>query len=266
MTRQRGFALLMVLWTMGLLALLVTQFTTAGRTETRVAANLRANAATQAAADGALHEAILRLLQGAWVADERPRTIRVADAVVEIRISNQATKVNPNAASVPVIQSLLANVGVDPGKAATLARAIVDWRSAGPKSLAGGTKLSQYQAAALPYGPANKLFDSEEEVGQVVGMTPGFLARIKPFLSVYQEGDAASSDDPLAGVPEQSSSTDRDGWYFGSTGRVMVVAVQADAIGAKGGRFTRHAIVRLRAEPSLDQAPYQILTWETAPE
>jgi general secretion pathway protein K len=266
MTRQRGFALLLVLWTMGFLALLVAQFTSAGRTETRVAANLRANAAAEAAADGGLHEAILRLLQGVWLADDRPRLIRVEDAVVEIRITNQATKVNPNNASVPVIQALLTNIGVDPGKAPSLARAIVDWRSGGLKSLAGGTKLSQYQAAALPYGPANKLFDSVEEVGQVVGMTPALLARIRPFLSVYQEGDAPSPDDSLGGAPEQSISTDREGWYLGSTGRVMVVAVKADAVGAKGGRFTRQAIVRLRAEPSLDQAPYQILTWETAPE
>jgi general secretion pathway protein K len=60
--RQGGFALLIVLWTMVLLALLVAQFTTTGRNEVQVAANLRANAVTEAAADGALFEAIMRLV------------------------------------------------------------------------------------------------------------------------------------------------------------------------------------------------------------
>ena len=58
MNRQRGFALLIVLWTMGLLALLVAQFTATGRGEVQMATNLRANAVTQAAADGAVYEAM----------------------------------------------------------------------------------------------------------------------------------------------------------------------------------------------------------------
>jgi general secretion pathway protein K len=264
-TRQLGFALLIVLWTLGLLALLVAQFTTTGRTEVQVAANLRANAVTEAAADGALYEAILRLVQGAWAPDGRVRVIRVGDAAVEVRIINQARKVNPNTAPMPVIQALLGNVGVEGGKAAALARAIVDWRSNGPLSQSGGTKLAQYQAAGLPYGPANQLFDNVDDIGLVVGMTPAVLARMKPFLSIYREGDPQVPTD-LPVTAEEASKTTGDPWYFGSTGRVMVVVIDAAAVGAKGGRFVRQAVVRLRAEASLDQAPYQILTWGTPSE
>jgi len=39
--RQRGFALLIVLWSMALLALLLTQVTATGRSETQLADNLR---------------------------------------------------------------------------------------------------------------------------------------------------------------------------------------------------------------------------------
>lgn len=263
MTRDRGFALLTVLWTVGLLALLVTQFIAAGRTEVQVAANLRANAVTQAAADGALHEAILRLLQGAWQPDGRTRVLRSGSATTEVRIGNQASKVNPNAAPLPVIQALLVSLGVDGGKAATLARAIVDWRSSGPRSLSGGAKVTQYQAAGLPYGPANQLYDNLDEIGLVVGMTPALLVRLKPLLSIYREGDGADFGDPLFTATDDAPATDSPGWQLGSSGRVMVVMIEAASVGAAGGRFTRCAVVRLRAEPSLDQAPYQILTWET---
>jgi general secretion pathway protein K len=261
-SRDRGFALLIVLWTMVLLSLLVAQFTTTGRTEVQVAANQRANAVTEAAADGALFEAVMRLMQGTWAPDGRARVTRVGDAVVEVRIWNQARKVNPNTAPVPVLQALLGNLGVDAGKAASLARAFVDWRSTGAQSLSGGTKLSQYQAAGLPYGPANQLFDNVDELGLVVGMTPALLARMKPFASIYREGDPPEPGD-LPVTVEQVSAPTADPWYFGSSGRVMVVLIEATAAGAKGGRFTRQSVVRLRAEASLDQAPYQILTWAT---
>lgn len=263
MNRDRGFALLMVLWTVGLLALLVTQFIAAGRTEVQVAANLRANAVTQAAADGALHEAILRLLQGAWRPDGRIHVLHMGEATTEVRIRNQARKVNPNAASLPVIQALLSSLGVDAGKASALARSIIDWRSTGPRSLSGGLKLAQYQAAGLPYGPPGQLYDDLDELGLVIGMTPALLAQMKPFLSIYQEGDAPEFGDLMAAAKQEALADDGPAWQLGSTGRIMVVVIEAASAGRTGGRFTRRAVVRMRAEASLDQAPYQILTWET---
>jgi general secretion pathway protein K len=262
-TRERGFALLIVLWTMGLLALLVSQFTATGRTEVRVAANLRANAVTQAAADGALHETILRLLQRTWLPDARARWIRVGDTTVEVRIKDQSWKVNPNTATVPVLQALLANLGVEAAKAASLSQAIVDWRAGGARPRPPGPRVGRSPSANPSGGTGGQIFDSLDELGTVAEMTPVLLARMKPFLSVYQEADALEAGDGIPAGPPDASRSAGDGWHFGSTGRVMLVMIQASATGTKGGRFTRQAVVRLREEASLDQAPYQVLTWET---
>ena len=256
--REGGFALLVVLWSLTLIALVVAQLTAAGRSETQIAANLRANAVLQAAADGAVHEAMLRLLQGGWAPDGRLHELRAGGAVVAVRVDDQSRLVNPNTASVEMIQPLLRSAGMDGSKAAALARAIVDWRSTGPQSLSGGLKLAQYQAASLPYGPPDRPFDSLNELGLVAGMTPALLARIRPYLSLYQEADAMELFEPAsAGEPAGSA----DGWQFGASGRVMTVTVTAAAAGAKGGRSSRQATVRLMAEPGLNQAPYQVLTW-----
>src|SRR5579864_1744427 len=59
--RERGFALLVVLWTLVLIAFLIARLTAASTTETRVAANLAANAAAEAAADGAIYQAVFQL-------------------------------------------------------------------------------------------------------------------------------------------------------------------------------------------------------------
>ncbi len=52
--RSGGFALLIVLWTLVLVAFLVLHLTASGRTEIRIADNLVANAVAGAAADGAI--------------------------------------------------------------------------------------------------------------------------------------------------------------------------------------------------------------------
>ena len=57
-----------------------------------------------------------------------------------------------------------------------------------------------------------------------------------------------------------------DGWQLGASGRAMTVLINVAAAGGKGGRVSRQAGVRLLAEPSLSQAPYQVLTWSNSPE
>ena len=266
MSRQRGFALLIVLWTMGLLALLVAQFTATGRGEVQMAANLRANAVTQAAADGAVHEAILRLLQSKWAPDGREHAIRFGTADVGVRIKDEGWKVNPNDAKLPTLQALLAHLGVDAAKGTALAQAIVDWHSAGAPPRPAGPRPTRNRGAGATPAAGNRLFDSLDEVGLVVGMTPALLARMKPYLSIYQEGDVFEADDLAPPRFDGATRTGSDGWHLGSTGRTMLVTIEATAIGMKGGRFTREAVVRLRAEASLDQSPYQILTWDTPSE
>src|SRR3954453_17769805 len=58
---QRGFALLIVLWMLVLIAFITAHVTAAGRTEIRIAGNLAANAAAHAAAGRALHQAVFHL-------------------------------------------------------------------------------------------------------------------------------------------------------------------------------------------------------------
>ena len=79
--RDQGFALLIVLWTMVLLALLTAQITGAGRAEAQMAAALRNAAQLQAAADGAVYETIWHMLDGSGeMLAARRRILRPARA------------------------------------------------------------------------------------------------------------------------------------------------------------------------------------------
>ncbi len=160
-----------------------------------MAANLRANAVTEAAADGAVHEAILRLLQDKWSPDGRLRAIRVGSADVEVRIKDEEWKVNPNDAKLPVLQALFGHLGVDAAKGTALAHAIVDWHSAGAAPRPAGPRPTRNRGAGTTPAAGNRVFDSLDEIGLVVGMTPALLARMRPYLSIYQEGDVFEADD-----------------------------------------------------------------------
>jgi len=58
---ERGFALLIVLWTLVLIAFIVAACHRGWTNRVQIAANLSANAAAQAAADGAIYQAIFQV-------------------------------------------------------------------------------------------------------------------------------------------------------------------------------------------------------------
>jgi general secretion pathway protein K len=153
MTRERGFALVAVLWTVALISFLVAQLTIAGRTQARIAANLRANAVAEAAADGAVHQALLRLLEGTWQPGSPAQQLLVGSVPVKVWAENEAHKLNPNLASADVMRNLLGRIGVDRVQAASLATSIFEWRGSNRRTDAARTKMAPYLAAGRAYGP-----------------------------------------------------------------------------------------------------------------
>src|SRR5437764_15337752 len=128
---QRGFALLIVLWMLVLIAFITAHVTAAGRTEIRIAGNLAANAAAQAAADGAIYQAIFNLAdprpERGWALDRAAHEIEIGRSRVTLRLEDEDGKVNPSLASTALLEALLRVVGADPGTAAGLAAAIAEW-------------------------------------------------------------------------------------------------------------------------------------------
>jgi general secretion pathway protein K len=263
--REGGFALLLVLWSLGLLALIGTHVTATGRAEAQRAANLRGAAAAETAADGALYQAIFQLRDaspGRWWPDGVTREVTLpGGALAAIRIESEQGKVNPNLATPRLLQALLLQLGAEPRVAAGLAAAILDWRTSGLRPRPNGAKEPQYRAAGRDYAPPGRPFESLEELGLVLGMTPSLLARLAPFLSIYQGGEpdprlahpvvlqamrAAGADDDLAADPDATP----------------VVTITAIALLPGGARFVRQAQVRLG--PGGRGRGWQVLTWRIA--
>jgi general secretion pathway protein K len=259
--RQAGFALLIVLATLGLLALLVAGLAAAGRTRIGLAQSERGSAAAEAAADGAVQRAIFQLRGGAWLADGGSRRVAIGGAIVDVVMDDEAGRINPNFSPPALLAALIGAIGPNPAQARALARRIVDWRTATPYSIDGGLKLDAYRQAGLPYGPPDRAFESADEIGLVAGVTPDILNGLRPYVSVFQSGD------PRPGALAQSALRDAEAINHGSvlagfSGQDQTVRIRAAATLADGSGFVRTAVVRLRPKPMPGQTAWLILSWD----
>ena len=216
---QCGFALLVVLWTVALLALLGSWLVVAARDRTAMAGDLRTAARLEAAADGATQHAIFALLKQQWTPDGSIRPVAVGAVPVSVFLEDEAAKLNPNQASAEALQALLRQLSVSQRLAQALAAAIVDWRTP-----AGTTTANDL----APGAPFTRLAD----LAVVPGMTPDIMQRLRPHLTLFTSADP----DP---VPTN-----------GAADAVRIIGIVAVSHGPGRAMFVRHIIVRTNARRS----------------
>jgi general secretion pathway protein K len=260
---ERGFALLIVMLTLSVLAFLVSQMTAAARTEAWIAINLRSEIVREANVDGAIHAAVFHLLDRSethWTADGKVHELAVPGGTVEVVVTEEANKVNLNTASIDLLRAALLGVGADPEGAAGLAGAIVDWRGTeGPTPSAAKDPL--YRAAGLDYAPPETPFRSLDELALVLGMTPDLMARLRPHLTIHSTyGPGRASTDPVAQGAVMLLRKEGGILPFESDASgEQIVQVVATAPDGPGAPFIRRAILRL--DPGAKERPWAILEW-----
>jgi len=265
---DRGFALLLVLWTMALLALLGAQVTGAGRAETRLAAALRSGAQLQAAADGAIYETIWHVLDGSgdyWQPGAMTRVLDEPGGQVEVTVTDERGKLDINQAPPALLQALFTVLGADRATAQTVSNAIADWRSQQPAGSDPDTPLSaSYRSEGHLWGPAGQEFQRLDELQLVLGMTPALYQATLPYLTLALEQgpwQAYASAPVMAAISkarrESALTTDN-----ADTRGPIVLRITAHAAGPNGSAFTRRVLFRLDGTLSGPGWKYRILSWE----
>jgi general secretion pathway protein K len=265
-----GFALIIVLWTLVLIGFIVAHLTASGRTEIRIAGNLVANSASQAAADGAIFEAIFNLSdprpEQRWPVDGTPRQVAVGSSRVILRVEDEASWINPSAASPVLLEALLRVIGSDPDNARRIATAISEWVGSATVPRPQEALVADYRAAGLDYGPPSAPFETLGELGRVLGMTPAVMMAIRPHLTLFgpPEPNPATTDPVVAAALALTSTV---GSSPASQPVVqpgpaspdnLTVRITALASGPGNARVTRTAVVRTAV--TLPQG-YAVLAW-----
>lgn len=263
--RSGGFALIIVLWTLVLIAFIVVHITASGRTEIRIASNLVLNAMAQAAADGAIFEAIFNLTDPQtdqrWPIDGAAHEFGIGESRVMARLEDEARWINPNTASPALLEALLRVTGSDPENARRLAIAIGEWVGSAPVTRSQDTRLAEYRAAGLDYGPPGTSLETIDELGRVLGMTPAILAAVRPHLTLFGPPEPSpATADPVVAATLAAITLAGQGAFPGNQTPpdVLTIRITALAFGPSNARATRSAVIRFGA---MLPSGYEVLAW-----
>jgi general secretion pathway protein K len=296
---ERGIALVVVLWTLMMLAMLTLGFSVSSRTEARVAANGAEQTRLRALLRGGVELAVLGLGtaddERGWHADGTAYPAEIDGGRVTVRIRDEAGRIDLNRADADTLQRLITAVMGSPEDAPRLAAAILHQRGGdaapagqnGPQA-APPTKAIP-PARTDPDDPAaGRPFQSREELRRVPGVTRAIADALMPHVTVLSPAAGINpfAADPmvlqaLPGVtkaqaqavvrarrekppptPERlAAMLPADDANLLRTAAGPIYAVTVEAVTSRGGRGRVEAVVWIAAD---SQAFYRILDWREA--
>lgn len=273
--KARGAALVLVLWLVALLTATIGAFALSARVEYmqgRVTADLGAG---QEIAHAGVDYALSRLrstpTQPAWQADGRRYRWQFDGRTVDLRIFDEAGKVDLNQADRPLLEGLLRALGVEPSRAAQVAGAIIDWRDADDlRQPGGGAESADYAAAGYPYPAKNAHFESIGELQRLIGMDAALYEQMAPLVTVFGR---ARPDSRLAQAPVLTAlgldaalviaAREREGPEGGGSvgGGSGIYSVDSRVQMGDERVAVLRTVVRLAPEGAVGM-PYTVVRWE----
>jgi general secretion pathway protein K len=191
MDRQRGLALVTVLWGLMILAAIAAAMLSTGRVSSRLATSGVERAKAEALAEAAVNRAVLGLIDPRidrrWRIDGVPRLAVFKEAPVSVAIQDEYGKIDLNVAGPEILRQMFTVAGVGAEAADSLTDATLDWREKGDLHRLHGAKAEDYRAAGYSYAPRGGPFQMVGELKLVMGMTPALFQRLQPILTVYSQ-------------------------------------------------------------------------------
>ncbi len=223
-SRQRGFAVMLVMATIIVLGVLAGGFALSMKVETRLAANHNSEAEFQWLGRSGVE--LARFVLGETFRQSKPAALnqiwaggpgdmsetnsplaavnlaesRLGDGVISVRIIDQERKANINRADRMTMNRALAVIGLNATDSATLLDSLEDWLDPDDAPHLSGTESDYYLNQDPPYYAKNGLIDDVTELLLINGVTPELfwgpkaaahqdqLYRPRPRLEMLDEG------------------------------------------------------------------------------
>lgn len=276
-SRQRGLALVVVLWATVILAMLATAISHVAREDVILARNLVDATQAELAADSGLHHALERILSHGpeifWEGEE-VQNWEFADGEIRVSVTDESGRIDINAAPASLMANLFKAVGVAPGDAEALAAEVVARREGSAQDLASGAETTQ---------PHGRGFITTEELMGIPGMTRSLFDRISEVITVYTgrqkprrryapplviaalEGNLLDERDRAEpGVDAPESQIEQLGTRLETNQpkrrRSSLIRFHSEARAAGGSVFAREAVILVRRRRT--GATYQIWLWQ----
>jgi general secretion pathway protein K len=205
---EGGFALIVVIWGIGIISLLMLGVITTARYRTVSARNAVENAKAEALAEagiGLLRIALsTRAASGSLAADglsDQAKAIVCSmpeGAVAALAVRDEGGTVDLNTAAPELIAALLAGLGADTAQSDKLAKNVADFSQRSRSETADSVVAREYAALGLKHGPKRAPFETIYELGQVPGFSRQLLRSVLPLVTVHSHSPGI---DPKAADP-----------------------------------------------------------------
>ncbi len=194
LSSDRGFVLIVVIWTAAVLALMMLSFAMTAQNFVRTTTNEVESARAEALADSGVSLAIIDLLvrrrdtaaASRFVNDGTPAACVVNnDDLIIVRVHDNGGRINLNLASDALLRAFFIGLGSEPNAADRYADTLLDYRDRDDDRRPFGAESKDYRAAGRRFGPKNAPFDSLEELQQVLGFDADLIAAMSPHITIH---------------------------------------------------------------------------------
>ncbi|MBC3256831.1 general secretion pathway protein GspK [Pseudomonas paralactis] len=232
MKRQRGAALLLVLWALALLSLLLGGLAGWVQLQSRQALWYRQHTQTLLAAEAGIAQV---MADRHWVADGRVITLTFDDARLQVRLRSERGKLYLVNADPEDWLHLALACGADPAQARQLVQALEARRHQG---------LAPFRVL--------------EEVRQLPGMTQALYSQLLPEITLWSDLDRP---DPAFASPlmRKALNLPRQNAEGADPGQVLEIDSRAERPGGYQARLQLTVLL----SPAEDRAqPYRVVRWQ----
>jgi general secretion pathway protein K len=283
---ESGFALLLVIWVLALLAVLAASVAADSRSEAVIARNRLTAAQARALADAGVALAVMGLIDPnpvtRWRADGHPQSIQYGDGSATLAVEDEGGKIDLNSAPIELIGGLLDEFGIAPDERSVITNGILDRRRefATPNSLV--PTRANLLGGAVPADLGTQPFADASELRLIPGVTRATYERLLPFVTVYSMSPTinpiTATREVLLGVPginpqevdfflasrDQTAASIEKPPLSGVDRYIRIADLSAATIVAaaktgSGASFTREVVAMI--SPNLAIQPYRILRW-----
>ncbi|MDR6711381.1 general secretion pathway protein K [Pseudomonas hunanensis] len=236
MNRQRGAALLLVLWVVGLLSIVLAGLAISVQLQQRQA--LWQGNQTQAAfaAQAGFNLAVANLLRNdptRWLADGQQHPLRFADCMLRVSVTSERGKLDLNASPASSLEKLLRASGASRATAKSITQAL-------------GKRRNEVPLRML------------EEFRELPGMTYAVYARALPLITVWSGN---THPDPSLAAPALAKLLGLPRYNGPALDPGQILTVSSEASLPSG--FTAHLKATFVLLPAhAGGKPYRVLRWQ----
>lgn len=213
--QDRGAALILVVWAVGLMAVIAALIARDAHLDARESNRFRDALTGDMLIESGQRLAFARLSQPAQGLDTGfPIVCDLSGGRLVIDARPISAFIDINAAQEETLAALFVALGVPAPEAASYAARIADFRDPDTTPRPGGAELADYIREGRPYGPSNRAFVRTGEVSEVLGLPPALVAAMLPHVTAHS---FSTQVDPLNASSEVLAAVDVLGTRAGMT-------------------------------------------------